>query len=35
MSLLVVRVSVFPVGWLSVGCDGIDMKSVFEIGSGW
>lgn len=35
VSLLVVRVRVFLVGWLSVECDGIDMKSVFEIGSGW
>ena len=35
MSLLVARVRVFLVGWLSVGCDGIDMKSVLEIGSGW
>ena len=35
MSLLVVRVRVFLVGWLNVECDGLDMKSVFEIGSGW
>ena len=35
MSLLVVRVRVFLVGWLNVECDRIDMKSVFEIGSGW
>lgn len=35
MSLLVVRVRVFLVGWLSVGCDGLDMESVFEIGSEW
>lgn len=35
MSLLVVRVRVFLVGWLDVWCDEIDMKSVFEIGSGW
>lgn len=35
MSLLVVRVRVSLVGWLRVECDGIDMKSVFEIGSGW